>query len=68
MLNTAAKIMKQLGRERLSQTENPEIQIIGRNTDLMKSKASDGKELKIKTGISKMFAGNLTGKGLTTVM
>lgn len=34
----------------------------------MKRKASDGKELKIKTGISKMFAGHMTGKGLTTLI
>lgn len=32
----------------------------------MKREASDGKELKIKTGISKMFAVCMAGEGLRT--
>lgn len=34
----------------------------------MKRKASDGKELKIKTRISKMFAVRMAGEGLRTVI
>lgn len=36
--------------------------------DEIQRKASDGKELKIKTGISKTFAVHMTGKGLTAVI